>query len=414
MIPMTRFLAPALLLAAGCASQAPRSATQTVGQLISERRFEEAVQRAAENVRANPDDPDADVTYRLATAALLMEQGRQAFYDDELHTAARFFDEAFEVAPEVPQTSQWKRKIHDEIADAKLNEAIRLHALEELEEAVLAYEEVIVNRPDDLRAQEGLGRALLQINYRQGMGSEYYNEGVRDLNEYYLHEARAKFGYTGLYWGEQDKVERRAEQVSLLLADTRVTVAKNFERNQQFAAAKNEYRLALLLIPEHPRALDGFERCKQEALASELLRDAEMLIHKKEFGAARDVLAEGLVLTDQQQGDFEAMAARLEAARFQALYEKAVSLEADYQFEQAVEAYDRLIAEAQYYEDAISRRDTLLDFIAHAENLYTQAIAATDPAERLALFEEIEVIWPEYRDLQERLANLREGERGEP
>jgi len=35
---------------------------------------------------------------------------------------------------------------------------------------------------------------------------------VRNLNDYFLHEARSKFGYTSLYWGDDKKVERRSEQ----------------------------------------------------------------------------------------------------------------------------------------------------------------------------------------------------------
>ena len=402
---MKRLVLPLLLLAS-CASTSEESSL-TVGELVAERRYSAAVRLAAEQAEERPDDPDAQLTYRLATAALLMDRGRTAFYEGKLHEAAVFFDEAFETAPEASQTSEWKRKIHDEIADAKLREAIRLHTLEELEEAVAAYEEVILNRPDDLRAQEGLGRALLQINFRQGQGSTYYNAGVRDLNEYYLHEARSKFGYTGLYWGDHDKVERRSEQVAELLANTRATVAMNFESEGQYAAAKNEFRLALLLVEDHEEAQAGFDRCTLEAEAAELLRDAEMLIHKGEFEAARVVMAEGRSKTKQQVDLFAAMEASLEDSRFEALYQRAVSLESDYQFQAAVKAYDVLLEEAQFYDDAIARRETLLDFIAHSEDVYARAMKESDPAEQLALLEQIEVIWPEYLDLQDRLADLR-------
>jgi len=403
---MKRPLSLCLLLVSACATSRDRSLT--VGQLVAERRYEAAVQLAAEHAEEHPDDPEARAAHRVATAALLMQRGREAFYEGELQEAAVFFDEAFDTAPDVPQTSEWKRKIHDEIADEKLGEAIRLHALDELEEAVEAYEEVIANRPDDLRAQEGLGRALLQINYREGQGKRYYNEGVRNLNDYFLHEARSKFGYTSLYWGDDKKVERRSEQVRELLAGTRVQIALNFEQEGQYAAAKNEFRLALLLVEDHPTALEGYQRCKIEAEAARLLSEAEMLIHKREFGEARSVLAEGRQLTEQQRERFAAMESRLEDARFEALYERAVSLEADYQFEAAVEAYDTLLDEAQFYLDALSRRETLLDFIAHAEDLYARAMEETDPEERLALLEEIEIFWPEYEDLQERLAELRD------
>ena len=403
---MKRLFLPTLLLVSACSSTSEESSL-TVGELVAMRRYQAAVQLAAEQAEESPDDPEAHVTYRIATAALLMDRGRSAFYDGELHAAAVFFDEAFETAPDVPQTSEWKRKIHDEIADAKLGQAIRLHTLEELEQAVSAYEEVILNRPDDLRAQEGLGRALLQINFRQGQGSQYYNAGVRDLNEYYLYEARSKFGYTGLYWGDHNKVERRSEQVARLLADTRATVASNFESEGQYAAAKNEFRLALLLVEDHALAQAGLERCKMEAEAAELLRDAEMLIHKGEFSAARAVLVEGRTKTKQQAEPFDALEDSLEASRFETLYQRAVSLESDYQFPAAVAAYDALLEEAQFYDDAIARRETLLDFIAHSEDVYGRAMKESDPEEQLALLEQIEVIWPEYKDLQDRLADLR-------
>ncbi len=408
--PVLRALASAgaaLLLSAACA--APESASEEdrdVARLVAEGRYEEAVVLAAEQHEADPGDALALSNYRRATAAWYLEQGRRAAFEGRDFEALEHFRDAREVAPEAHEVHVWIAKMRDNLAERFLTEALEAHIRDDLQGANDAYERVLEFRPDDRHAREGLSRVLLQLNYRQGVGDAYYDEGVRALSDYWLHEAKSRFGYVGKYLPENERSVERTEEVDELLAQARVAIARGLDLEGRFAAARNEYRLALTLDPDLPEALEGLERTRLEAEAAELLAQADMQIRRGNLAEARVLLEEGSALTERQQELFEGAFVDLEQAGYARLYARAISLESDRRFEEAVAAYDELLAEAEYYEDAIARRRTLQSFIEDAGRLYAAYEAAQDDRERAGLLRQIQVFWPDYRDVAERLAEL--------
>ena len=58
---------------------------------------------------------------------------------------------------------------------------------------------MLVHDPQNPQASFGLGRVLLLINHRTGVGEEYYNQGVRALADYWLNQAKSSFAYTSKY-----------------------------------------------------------------------------------------------------------------------------------------------------------------------------------------------------------------------
>ena len=98
--------------------------------------------------------------------------------------------------------------------------------------------------------------------------------------------------------------------------------------------------------------------------------------------------------------------AQIEDERVLALYNKARTLERDYRYPSAIEAYDDLLEIAPYYEDALSRKATLEEFVLLAEELYTRALDAESDEEALQYLRQIPILWPEYRDVEERLLEV--------
>lgn len=406
-----RRLAGLALLGAGLLPSACQSTSgsgeDSVPLLVARGRYQEATVLAARLRDERPDDPERIEQHRLATTALLMYQGRTAFFDDRIADAHEAFERAGELSPEVPQVSDWILKVDNRLADDWISKARRMYIDGELEGARDAYEHALAYRPFDHLAREGLGKVLLQLNYRQGLGEDYYGQGLRDLADYWLYEARSGFEKSGKYLGKDfGKVVRRAEQTNELLAGTCVTRALDLERKGLFAAARNEFRLVLTLEPENAEALEGLERMTVEALAAEKLSEAEMLTLRRRYAEAREVLAQGQALTRLQGEAFEGALAEIESARLNDMYVTARELESDYDYPEAIEAYDRLLGEAGYYEDAITRRDVLGDIVVKAEELYGAAQAETDPAEKLSLLRQIQFIWPEFRDSVELIEEL--------
>jgi tetratricopeptide (TPR) repeat protein len=407
---LLRFAAPlALGLApfAGCASSGFRGDSE-VNRLVQHGRYEEAVARAKELVDEHPGDRDALETWRLASVALVLEHGRRlSFVDRDVEALAKF-DEARSIAPDAVQVTHWREATLDKLADRWVTTAFEFHGSDDLPRASECYEKALEYRPDDSRAKGGLARVLVQLNYRRGMGDKYYQEGIEALQEYWLEQASHHFSATGKYDTENERAKSRRQHADTLRAEERVIRAEEMEQAGQYAAARNEYRLATLFDSEHKPAIDGLERMKVEEKAAELMRECERRILRREFEAAVKVLDEGLALTVMQKEVFETEKERLDVARRMVRYEYARALEVDHRFEEAVAVYQEVIdASPQgFFEDSLARRDTLQDLLAKAADYYERALAAQAPEEQRTLLLQVQIVYPEYKDVNERLKSF--------
>jgi len=275
-----------------------------------------------------------------------------------------------------------------------------------LDEALASFERSLDYMPSLERAQAGLARTLLQLNYREGLGQEYYDEGVRDLHELLLDEADFGFSAALKYDPESERAEERRELTRIQLAEARCALALQLESEGVFAAARNEFRMALLLDETSAEAQAGLERAAREEQAAEFLREADRRILRKEYDQARAALAEGRTHTERQLEAFDEMERAVEEAVLGDHYTRARTLESDQQFEAAAAAYGELLEFAPYFRDAIARKDTLDSYVASAAEYYAQALAAATPEEQAAYLRRIAVFWPDYRDVEQRLAAL--------
>lgn len=395
-----------LALTAGCSASGRRTDDLTPGELVTLGRYDEARELANAEFEEHPNDPEIAIRYQLVNTAWHLDQGRRAFETDQDLAALAHFRLAAQYSPEAQQPRAWILKLEEKLAEDALTRGLEALADDELELAAAEFEQALELRAGHERATELLAFTLLKINYREGLGADYYNDGVRELSDYRLYQADARFGYAKKYLGVEERVERRGHQVDGLLADQRIALARSLEAQGRWGAAKNEFRIALLVLPGQPEALEGFERCLVEAQAEQLLDEADLLILKGRFDDALAKIDAGAAITQLQADRFEGLRDAVVEARLEARYTRAVNLEKDFQYESAVRLYDELLDEVGYYGDAIARRDTLVSWIAKAEGLYEQAASEQDPEERLLLLREIELLWPEYRDVRELLLEL--------
>ena len=401
-------LLPLLLLAA-CQSGARRDDLATVNDMVTHGRFDEAVRYADDLVQEFPDDQGARDLHRMASVAWRLEAARQLTFSDRDEEAIEMLLEAKRSAPDSETVQAWLDKTYRKLATRYLDGALELHAEDKLEAAIESYGRALEYSPGNLSALNGMAQAVIQINYRKGLSEEYYKDGLRALSDYWLRQARSRFDYSNKYAMGDERADKRREQVNRLIADERVVVASSLEAEGRFGAARNEYKLALALNPEQPAALEGLERTAIEAEAADKLRDAKMAILRKDYGRAGALIDEGLELTQEQQDLFEGARVDIEEARLSEMYQEAIDLEKDYQYPEAVAAYDRIIDRAQYYRDVLTRRSTLSEYVRRAEELYA-ASEALQGDERRDLLEQIEIFWPEYRDVADQLSRLRAGD----
>lgn len=402
-------LAPALLLAlSACSSSGSERRASDIDQLIQRGEYSAAVRVACERVDQAPDDQGALEQWRMASVALLLEQGRRLSFDRRDDEALEKFEQAYAIAPDVPQVRDWREATLDNLTNRWVTQAIEWHNAEDLPQASECYEKALTYRPDDSRAKNGLARVLIQLNYRRGMGDKYYQTGLEALQEYWLDQASHHFSATGKYDDDNERAKRRRVQADTLRAEERVVQAEELELAGQYAAARNEYRLATLFDPQHTPAVEGLARTKLEELAAEKLRECERRILRRQFEEALAALEEGAALTQRQSEAFAAERERLHDARLMVDYEAARALEVDHRFEEAIERYDALLASSTqgFFEDALARRDTLVDLVAKAVQYYDKAQSEADPAAKLALLKQVLLVYPEYKDARAQVAAL--------
>lgn len=396
-----------------CHSTGEASGRELVLREVRHGRFEEALDRATRLLEAAPGDASLQALHRDVQVALRLDRGRDQVFLGQLDEALTTFQEAADLAPENEVVRTWIRKTQLQLADAWLDRASDLSGTDRLEEVSQAYEKVLEHDPGNPTAIEGRARTLLLMNYRSGQSKSYFDEGLTGFRRLKLEQARRDFHISNEFKGNDPARERMA-QVEQQLAEERLEQAEQFEQDGFWFAAANEYRLALLIDPESERARAGLDRMDRETRAATSLSDADMKVRRGELDDARETLETVEDLTEAQKDSVSLLQAGIEEKGFEELYDRALSLTEDYRYPEAVVAYDELLAVAPHFRDAEQKKATLQEFIALAEEWYQQALAAESDADAMLLLRNVLVVWPEYKDTNERLAKLEARTRGQP
>ncbi len=400
------FVLPGMLGLAVFASCAITSDKTTVQGLFIEGRYAEASALAHEQVIAYPDDAEAASDHAMTKVAVLLEKGREASYAGDLTRALGFFFTAASEAPGHPVVQDWIEKTVGELGEQCMRNASMAAASGDLDVATRHYERALVFNPGLETAKAGISRMLLLANYREGRGESYYRDGLRSMRDFWLGQASGDFAANEKYSPGNEPGEARRKELSKLLAQDRILMARKFEQEGLIHAARNEYRLALLVSPNNTNALKSFQRMDRAVEADDVLREADRKTTRGELDVAVDMLADGVKIAPEMRPEFVSALNEVAEARAARLYEEGLDLELDSDFEGAVGKYDELLLENGFYKDALSRRKTCLGFVELAGRLYGEAKQAKQAAVRLEKLRQIAVFWPEYKDVEQQIAKI--------
>jgi len=189
---------------------------------------------------------------------------------------------------------------------------------------------------------------------------------------------------------------------------------RSLEAAGLYFAARNEYRLVLLIDPTNAAGREGLDRMDRESRATTTLSKADMEIRRGEVGKARKTLDGAELLTSSQQDHITLLRTDIDDRGLEEIYVEAQGLIQDNRFPEAVQVFDRLLALDPAYKDAATLKSTIEEFIRYAEEFYPQALAAPDDAAAETILRRIQVVWPEYRDIAERLAAIEARKPAEP
>lgn len=380
----------------------------TVEWNLHHMRFGKALELARAGAQAQPDDEGAHALLVRAEVAALFENGRRLTLDDRDVDALKVFAKALELDPASQEIQDWIRKTKLKLGDRWLQVALELHARGDLVGAMDAYDQSLAYHPGYEVAINGRAQAVRAVDHREYLADNYFNRGVHALSDYWLERANALFSYSNKYKPEQEHTLERSKQVSLLLAKQRQKVAQDYEKQNLYGAARTEYRMALLLAPNDPPSKAALERCTREVEAQRKLEDANYQVLRGNYERAEKLIDEGLALTTDQVESFRGLRDKIQEERHDKVYQEALALERDQRFEEAIAKYEEVLKLANYFKDTFARLDTLKGYVTLAAELYQKADASTDDKERLDYLKQIEIFWPEYRDIPTRIAELQQ------
>jgi hypothetical protein len=395
-------LLPFVIASAGCRAQ-ETAHEQRVVTAVNHGRYAEALAEARRLAEERPGDAQVRALALDAEVAYILDQGRREVFHGDLTRALALFQQAEALAPDHVAVRSWIKKTRAQLAVHWLDVAAECTGPERLGEAEGAYEKVLEHEPGNEAAMDGLARVLLLQNYRAGMSKTYFDDGLSSFRRLLLEQARREFSISRRY-AENEPASLRGEQVEKMMAEERLTQAKELEASKKFFAARNEYRLVLLIDPANAEARAGLDRMDRETRATRSLAEVDMAIRRGELTQAEETLEEAVVLTEAQADDLSLLRSGIEERRLKDLYLAARNLSDDYRYPEAVAAFERLLAVAPDYEDAARRKATLEEFIQLAEEFYAKALSAPDDDVAEGYLRAIHpVIWPEYKDVVERL-----------
>ena len=395
-----------LALAVGCTSTDTYEDQDPFRRAIRESRFDQAEEIARQELEANPGDAEAEARLVRVEVARRVDLARSLVFEDQPQAALDLLVETQAMAPDEGILQVWIAKVRNQLAWEWLEIAASYSGDADLENARAALQRALLYVPDNPEAQTDLERTLVRIAYRKDLSDEYFITALRKLREARYVSADRDLGISTLYDAANLDAARRREDVRSRLAGERNATAAVFETEGLWFAALGEYRAVLFLEPENEVALDGVERLEREVQAEQHLRLAEMMVRRREFAEAHVELDAARALTAAQVGRVEQLEGDIEAARWQAMYDRGEALYGDQQFEEAVAILSSLLDEAGDFADARQLRDTLVETIAEVEGLYQRASEADDDAARLSLLRQVQVLWPEYRDVPQQVETL--------
>lgn len=409
----------AVALTSSCVTSGATEAGE-ISDLVRHGDYEAALDRAQQLARARPDNREAQNLYRDTQIHEMLSRCRQLVFDGHSEEGLAILHEAFDLDSQNPVVVSWYQKIRMQLAEDWLNKANELRNSDQLDEARRAYEVSLAYVPprggraplpgqptikDEARL--GLAKVLLLQSYRSGLSKSKFDAGLRGFRKYLLHQAQHDFAASENYDPTNERAVVRGEQVDVLLAEERLALAQIFEADGLYFAARNEYRLVLLVDPDSAEAKEGLDRMDREVRVTESLGAADMQIRRGNLDVASEILAESQAFTNLQGDRVQRLGGQIEDKNLELIYLVARNFERDYLYHEAVESYASLLELQPYYEDATARKKTIEEFIALTEEAYDNASKATDDEEVIRYLRQIQdIYWPEYLDVRELLDEL--------
>jgi len=399
------------LLGASCASTAGTDRRiEGIQDLVREGEYVAAAEASADLTESLSEGSDARARAERLQVEVSIASGlasaRELSLADRDTEALAIIEELDAAHPGYPVIDEWRLRTREKLGRRWFRAAREAVAAEDFDAARAAYARSIEYDPTPSLSEDLLADLARIEDYRAQVAEDLYYGGVRLFTDLQIAEAVNRFEAVQKYDEGNEKALRREAESKSVLADDRAAEGERLAAMGFYSAAAKEYVQANRLDPDDERISALLAELRVEAKVQEDLINAQSMVLRSEFDDAVALLGDALERTKRQRESVQAAIQAAEDARTEARYRRAVDLQYDFQFERALGVYDEILGGRDFYKDVRARADALRGYVADAERLYAAVEASEYDAEKLDLLRQIEVFWPDYRDVQERISAL--------
>ncbi len=393
-----------------CACGSGRARLRSSEQYYERANYYQAYKEAELARDLDPDDREIDRQYWKTRTASMLERGQELVFFDRDREALQEFERVLVTEPENRIALRWIEKTKGKLADAAAQRGVEALMAEDLEGALLAFNEALSTVQNQPEALAGLKSVEEIWTKRRGKAKDAYLEGVRALAErlFAQTEYRMLIALRNDPGLEEAKAPQRMAQERL--AERRYEEAQAIEKARRFGAALKEYTDIATSAPDLPGLTQRIEAMKVEVDVEAKMREAELMILRGQHDAATEILKACYEKTVASKGEVSEVMLLARERGFEARYLGAKDLELRNDYAGALTAYQAIATDWPGYRDVAARISGLSASIELATKAYDSAVEAEgkgDLKRAIDQFTEALLYHPGFRDAERRIRELR-------
>ena len=366
-----------------------------------------AIQLAREE---SPGDPAVEAAYwRIRTGYLLWRAQRMVFGNAERDALAEL-EKVLTLDPEDPIALAWKQKAIEKLANRTAARGEALRRAGDLDAALQAYHEALLHQPGNQLAEEGLAELGLNWEAHRTAAQQHYLDGLRALAQQFADQAQYHFEMALSLDPTLDVVREPLARVQRQVAQDRLVAARAMIDQGAYEAARYVLEALKKDLPD----LDGVDElaaiAERESDAIRLKGEGQLALARGELAVARTAFEKALETSERQAEQIGELLLLLHERELDASYFGAQDLELQGQLEEALVGFEAIAERSPGYRDARARAQDLQVRIDETKLAYDAGLKAEEGGDAEAAighYLSVQLFWPTYRDVSERLARLR-------
>lgn len=355
-------------------------------------------------------DPELQRIHDELLQRVLVDAGRQAIYANEEERGLELLNKALALQP------------GDEVALALIDRAHRKQALRavakgqdllakaQLDSALVAFLEAQQCDPDCQPAMEGVEAVRDAARRLHGEAQQQFLEAYRKLRQVRFPEAEWHASASLSRDKARDDaadVQRRAQRE---LADEARVRAESSRKEKNYGAALMDYRVARQYWPDMPGIDDFIAQMETEVGVVAMTEKAQLAIKAGRLEEARGLLDDAFAKSTLEKGSIVELRFLVHRRAGEMAYEKARDLELQGLKQEALAAYEALVADwPDGLLDVQTRLGAIKADVEGAEREFAAGEAAeqaNDPAAALQHYRTSKTYYEKYRDVAQRVERL--------